>query len=52
MNMECELCLPQAGRSRAGGMQGDKGAATLNLSGQTAHIDLTLYFEDREPLRP
>ena len=23
----------------------------LNLSGDTAHIDLTLYFEDREPLR-
>ena len=23
----------------------------LNLSGETAHIDLTLYFEDCEPLR-
>ena len=23
----------------------------LNLSGETAHIDLTLYFEDRPPLR-
>lgn len=23
----------------------------LNLSGETAHIDLTLYFEDGEPLR-
>ena len=23
----------------------------LNLSGETAHIDLTIYFEDREPLR-
>lgn len=23
----------------------------LNLSGRTAHIDLTVYFEDEEPLR-
>ncbi len=23
----------------------------LNLSGETAHIDITLYFEDDEPLR-
>ena len=23
----------------------------LNLSGETAHIDLTLYFEDCEPMR-
>lgn len=23
----------------------------LNISGKTAHIDLTLYFEDDEPLR-
>ncbi len=23
----------------------------LNLSGNTAHISITLYFEDREPLR-
>lgn len=34
-----------------GDLVSHESVCVLNLSGETAHIDLTLYFEDREPLR-
>ena len=37
--------------SKTGDLVSHEAVCVLNLSGKTAHIDLTLYFEDREPLR-
>lgn len=34
-----------------GGLVSHEAVCVLNLSGETAHIEVTVYFEDEEPLR-
>ena len=34
-----------------GGLVSHEAICVLNLSGETAHMDITVYFEDREPIR-
>lgn len=34
-----------------GGFESHEAICVLNVSGQNAHINITIYFEDEEPLR-
>ena len=53
MNGKKRWLIPDGymGVAECGGFVCHEAVCVLNLSGQCAHIDLTFYFEDREPMR-